>query len=78
MVPVLGIADGLTNGMTYFGIDMGSSLPPGIAAKSRRMDPNFVNRSPPSPAALHPRNSRLLDMASLLRRSPHLLIAISP
>jgi hypothetical protein len=53
----------MTNGIAYFVIEMGSSVPPDIAAKARRMNPNLVNRKDPAPArVLSLRNARLVIM----------------
>src|SRR6266508_2268930 len=59
------MAGGMTRGIAYFGMVVGSSDPPGFAGKARRMTPNFVNRNVPAPTALPFKNARLLIMACL-------------
>jgi hypothetical protein len=61
-----GITGGMTSGVTYLETVVGSSVPPGIAAKARRMGLNLVDRNIPVPTVPSCRNCRLLIIACLL------------
>src|SRR5512132_3257817 len=42
IVAALGITGGISNGVAYFGTSAGSSVPPGIAARARCVQPVWV------------------------------------
>jgi hypothetical protein len=59
------MAGGITSGVTYLGIVVGSSVPPGIAAKARG-DQNLVHKNTPDAVALSSRNFRRVITVFLL------------
>jgi len=64
-VLVRGIAGGITSAVTYFGIVVGSSVPPGISAKARG-DQNLVHKNTPDAVALSSMNFRRVIKVFLL------------
>jgi hypothetical protein len=75
LIPLTGIAGGITSGAAYFGMEAGSNVPPGMAAKTGE-DLNRDATNTPAPAiALALRNCLLVTKARVFIFSPDFLPA---
>ena len=72
IVPALGMTGGISSGVTYFGTDSGSRVPPGIWAIARSTQPNCVATYHPivdAPVSLR-KLRRERGITNLLPRAP--------